>query len=92
MATCRSCDAPMVWAETVATETKPGRKIPLNARVVSGKLEVLTAEGGNLRYTGQTSGDGTKLVRYVPNGHGNLTTHFATCPNRAQHRKGGGKR
>lgn len=29
--TCRSCRAAVVWVETEATATKPGRRMPLDA-------------------------------------------------------------
>lgn len=75
----------MVWAETVATESKPGRRIPLDANPAE-PARAARVEGGNLLFTGGTSGDGTPMVRYVTNGP--HQTHFVSCPNARAHRKG----
>lgn len=95
MSTCRSCGALVAWAETEATPDKPGRRIPLDAvhpeglpggLAQRGTVEAQRVDGGNLAYTGQRSGDGTPIVRYVKNGEGSLRTHFATCPRASHHR------
>lgn len=83
MAQCRSCPATIVWAETEAKGDKPGRKIPLDA---DGRTARVVPDG-NIIFTGATTGDGTPIVRMVGNGKGKHVTHFATCPNRGQHRR-----
>lgn len=42
---------------------------------------------GNLVFTGQRTGDGTPIVRYVGPGPDRLRTHFTSCPNANVHRK-----
>lgn len=84
--TCRSCKAPVVWVVTEATDTKPGRKMPLDADP-SRPGKALVVEDGNLVFTGARAGDGTWIVRYVPKGPRHYRSHFATCPNAKSHRK-----
>lgn len=83
MSVCRSCNAPVVWCETVATETKPARKMPLDATPDGRALEVAN---GNIAIVGRT-GAGTPMVRYVKAGAGKYVSHFSSCPNAASHRK-----
>lgn len=86
MSACRSCKALIVWVETEAKGDKPGRKMPLDADPANpGYARIDT--NGNIVFTGATTGDGTKIVRYVPNGKGRHVSHFATCVNAASHRK-----
>jgi hypothetical protein len=73
---CRSCEAPILWAETIK-----GRRIPIDRQ---------PAHDGNIRLedrgrfvppiahvlTGQID---TQLTRY--------RAHFSTCPDAAKHRK-----
>lgn len=86
----------MVWAETVATEKRPGRKLPLDAdpsdptralRVPDG-LVIFQRDGeGRVLATG----DGTPLVRILPKSarpaRGGMRAHFASCPNASKHRR-----
>jgi hypothetical protein len=81
---CRSCDAPILWVETEATGTKPGRNMPVDANP-DGTATVVP--GGNLSFTGTISGNGKKIVRYVATGQGHHVSHFATCPHASEHRK-----
>lgn len=86
VAKCRTCPAPIIWAETEAKKDKPGRKIPIDADPDNrGYAKIV--EGGNLTFTGQTTGDDLPIVRYVPKIIGRHVTHFATCPNAKKHRK-----
>jgi len=93
MAKCRSCDAPMVWAKTEdkpernGKPAKPGRMIPLNS--MDG-VEPMECPDANLVIVGttQTEREEVPLVRYVAAGEGKYTTHFATCPNAPEHRRG----
>lgn len=82
MATCKSCDAPIVWAQTEPKNDKPGRAMPLDAND-DGSLAV--PGNGNIIVTAQ--GPRGPVVRYVPAGRGLHVSHFATCPNAKQHRK-----
>lgn len=85
MSSCRSCRAPIVWAETEARGDKPARKIPLDADPAS-PTRALPAADGNLVIIGQ-AGSGSPIVRYVAKGAGRFVTHFASCPNAKEHRK-----
>lgn len=82
MSRCRSCNAHVMWVETEATETKAGRKMPLDAQPNGAALVVYD---GNLDFTGQRTGDGTPIVQYAQPGH--HRSHFATCPDRKGWRK-----
>lgn len=88
-ASCKSCHAPIVWAKTeakAATDTKgpkPSRAMPLDADPDTGQPAV--PGNGNLVVIGHDAG--TPVVRYVPTGRGMHVSHFATCPERDQHRK-----
>lgn len=81
MATCKSCQAEIVWAFT-----EEGKLIPLDPG---------TFEDGNLRIIGGVMPDGRPIVtregkptvKYVQPGHGNRRTHFASCPNAKSHRR-----
>lgn len=84
MSRCRSCNAAVVWVETEATDTKPGRKMPLDANP-SDPRRAARVENGNIIYTGAHTGDGTPIVRYVTGGP--HLSHFASCPNAQTHRK-----
>ena len=86
MSRCRSCNAPLFWVETVATETKPGKRMPLDADPANTN-RALVVENGNLMFAGGVTGDNVPLVKYVPNGEGMHRTHFATCPNANSHRR-----
>jgi hypothetical protein len=76
MSACRSCGAPIRWALTTN-----GRRIPLDPDPV---------EGGNLALADQGT---TPIAYYVdpedePVPGPLYVSHFATCPNAAQHRWG----
>lgn len=76
MSKCGSCGAEIVWAKTAA-----GRKMPLdNTPHPAGRID-LGADGfatvlGAKRAT-EVQVEGRKLYQ----------SHFATCPNAAQHRR-----
>lgn len=76
MATCRSCDAEIEWAQT----EKGNKKMPLDADPV---------DGGNLVVISHVAGEFgmVPVVRYVKKGEGRRVSHFATCPNRDEHRR-----
>lgn len=75
MTTCRSCQAPIRWALT-----SKGRRIP---------LDPTPSPAGNLAFD-LTEEEGASFVRVVPVGSRPTlyTSHFATCPQAAQHRRG----
>ncbi len=70
--TCRSCSAPIFWALT-----ENGKRMPLDLEPVAGGVfYVAMGRDGELRcHTGEAPG----FVRY--------TSHFATCPSAAEHRR-----
>jgi hypothetical protein len=78
MAVCKSCGAPLVWIKTVA-----GKTMPCDAEMVtyteaeSGGISIVTPDGSVVK---GNIGEGNKKG-YI--------SHFATCPNAAQHRRGG---
>lgn len=80
MSRCRSCGAPVLWIRTAA-----GRRMPLDADswwiapdTEGGELG-LNAEGEAVRgHSLPGEAPGAVLVR---------TSHFATCPNAAAHRR-----
>ncbi len=70
---CRTCRAPIIFAVT-----DRGRRIPLDpVRVPDGNMEVSVADDGTLRAFVVKPGSAPTLYK----------THFATCPNSAQHRR-----
>lgn len=71
MATCRSCGAQILWANT-----PKGKAIPLDAVQVPHK--------GNVRVNGRR---GRRVAIFVEAGQGNYQAHFATCPDADAHRK-----
>jgi hypothetical protein len=71
MAACRSCEAPVIWAETTT-----GKKMPLDARP--------TAKGNLVFLAGVARGatdEDRRLKRPL------YTSHFATCPDAATFRR-----
>jgi hypothetical protein len=86
MATCRSCRASIFWAETLATATKAGRRIPLDTDpdnpAVAGKFD-----NGNVVFIGTFTGDGTPIVKIVGGAAGRARPHWASCPNAPRHRR-----
>lgn len=73
----------MLWTETEATATKPGRRMPVDASDDGHALEV---DNGNIVLVG-TTGSGTPIARYVGKGRGKFVSHFATCPHANEHRR-----
>ena len=71
-ARCRSCDAPIEWAITVK-----GSRIPLDPGEDDGGNIIVDVDG-IAHVVGP--GDNGRVPR--------RRSHFATCPNAAQHRKG----
>jgi hypothetical protein len=69
-AECRSCGAPILWAETTN-----GKLMPLDAEP-TGKGLVIERSG-----ISKANADAVVFSRDV------YVSHFATCPNAAQHRK-----
>lgn len=72
-ARCKSCNAPIRWAQTEA-----GRAFPLDAQPVL---------GGNVELTTVTNRHGARVevARVVADGE--WRTHFQTCPQADQHRR-----
>ncbi len=70
-AQCRSCEALVIWAETAS-----GKKMPLDAE---------PSEAGTFVYLGgktrKANDEDKQLLRP------RHTSHFATCPDAAQHRR-----
>lgn len=77
--TCKGCDAPIHWAQVVG-----GKRVPIDPDPVdNGNLVLVSLAPGErreVRYLrrGEDAGD---APRYV--------SHFATCPQAEQFRKGG---
>jgi hypothetical protein len=72
MVVCRSCKAPIVWARHEFTR----RAMPLDAEPVENGNVVL--EGNVARVVGPN----------VPVSGPRYVSHFATCPNAGEHRRG----
>lgn len=72
--TCKSCGAPIRWAQTVN-----GKAIPLDRHPVTGGNIVLSRKTGKELAYVMPDGDETAELRYV--------SHFATCPNAEEHRR-----
>ena len=72
MATCGSCGAAIVWAET-----KNGKQMPMNVETVPCSKCAGNGRIGLLSDPCKTC-NGTGAIH---------VTHFATCPNAAQHRR-----
>lgn len=77
---CTSCNAKIIWADTVK-----GRRIPLDAQPV---------DDGNMTLDYSRGHDYPPLARVVsaqapPRTMILYKSHFATCPNAAAHRRGG---
>lgn len=71
---CRSCGSPVVWATT----SVGGKKIPIDPDPVSTGNLTITRDAGR-GVLAHTAAAGSPVPRYV--------SHFATCPNAAQHRR-----
>lgn len=87
MSTCRSCNQPIVWVATEATETKKSRAMPVDAAVVDGQIRAAKFDDGNIIFTGQRDGRDTPIVRYVKKGPNLYRSHFASCSQAASHRR-----
>lgn len=83
MATCKSCDAPVRWAKTVAGKSIPLDPVPTN----TGNIRLVQGGGtdGGLLAEVMT---GDVLAEHLARGKTTYTTHFATCPNAKAHRRG----
>lgn len=75
MSTCDSCGAEIIW-----TITQKGKRMPVDATPIApnGSGNVLITEGFL---------DDTPRSMVTDDGAGTHTSHFATCPNAAKHRK-----
>lgn len=71
IATCTSCGRDIIWCKT-----PQGKRMPVDAEPV---------KGGNLRL--EDVQDEGPCVYCTKAGEGTHVSHFATCPNAAQHRK-----
>ena len=78
IATCRSCEAPILWAKTAKT----GKAIPLNPEPVPADTP-----GALVIINGAAYGK-TAIDRIGTIGASWYVSHFATCPNAAKHRRG----
>lgn len=75
--TCKSCDGPIVWATLPS-----GKLMPLDAQPVpNGNIAARRDERGDL--VARVLKDGEQPA----NGERRGTSHFATCPNAAAHRR-----
>lgn len=88
--TCRSCNAPIRWVLT-----GDGKRMPLDLEPVeTGNVEVV---GETRRHLEDGGIEVTPVVRVLKKGEGETlpglapperyVSHFATCPNAAQHRR-----
>lgn len=86
MATCRSCEQPIVWAKTTG-----GKAIPLDGEDMGGWIGVATFEDGNVRPTGERQqgrgGSTVMVVEVVVPGEGKHRSHFSSCPKAAEWRR-----
>lgn len=71
---CRSCHAPIVWAIT-----NTGRRMPVDAEPAENGTLVLYESTPGEVHVAPASEHPTIVDRHV--------SHFATCPNAAQHRR-----
>lgn len=88
LANCRSCNAPIVWALT-----SKGHRLPLDAKVVTDNDPRVTARSTLFMLDGDDppaakSFPGSALIPTEDRGPVYLS-HFATCPNAAQHSRRG---
>lgn len=73
MSRCASCNAEVIWARTAA-----GKMMPVDASLNPNGTMVLTLHNGERVVRAQNADD--------PAGPRH-TSHFATCPNSASHRR-----
>lgn len=81
---CRSCGADVLWVRWESGKRMPVDAVADNRALPKGGDLVLTLRGGEF---------GELLVeKYVTQKHGfnrnRYTSHFATCPNADEHRRG----
>lgn len=76
MSRCRSCEAPITWAET-----ESGKAMPLDAKPTRDGNMVLVR--GKTRFANE---EDRRLARPL------YMSHFATCPDASAHRKPKGYR
>lgn len=80
MSTCKSCGAPVLWAKHATT----GTLMPLDPQ---------PSPAGNIWLVGGKRSGTVPICRVAsqpvpaPEGANLYTSHFATCPNAAQHRR-----
>lgn len=73
-----------MWVETEARGDKAGKRMPLDADP-DDRTRALRVDGGNLVFTGDNTGAGVPIVRYVTAGM--HRSHFATCSQAGSWRK-----
>ncbi|MFA6031151.1 MAG: hypothetical protein WC969_14945 [Elusimicrobiota bacterium] len=74
LSACRSCGAPILWAETAS-----GKKCPFDAKPTpAGEWALDDTTHPPLA---------AKIVRAEGSSESGFTCHFATCPNAAEHRR-----
>lgn len=79
MSRCRSCGAEIRWAETAA-----GKTIPLDVEPIStGNVDIVFIGGEEVALV---LGPGDAVAAQAA-GHKLFLSHFASCPNAAQHRQ-----
>lgn len=85
MAECRSCGASIRWVETIK-----GKRIPLNRDPdpVLGNVRPVSVGVDHLRRAHVLTNDEAAAAR--ADGEDLWTSHFATCPQASEHRKGSG--
>jgi len=79
MAECQSCGAPILWGET-----KAGKKMPVDAEPSSAGTVLYRPMQGGALLEFLTP---LEAVAAVAEGQRLRTSHFATCPHAAQHRR-----
>lgn len=80
MSACRSCGAPIVWAETVAGKLMPVDRDP----VADGNVRLSLGPGGSTR---SLTLSGPVLDEAREEGLELRLSHFVTCPQAAAHRR-----
>lgn len=84
MSRCSSCQAPIIWARTIARGEVPSRGIPLDAEpVASGNIRVVGGDG--------VAHDGSVIEvavsGLIDHDRPRYVSHFATCPDAQSWRK-----
>lgn len=75
-----------MWVETEAKGDKAGKRMPLDADP-DDRTRALVVADGNLVFTGDNTGAGVPIVRYVSKAAGKHRSHFATCDRPKEWRK-----